>query len=88
MNRATDMASHAPEKQMAVRPEGFPGPNGPALPILTLPEAGKLLGLPVSGVRLLIARGHLRYQRLGKRHVVHAGDVRGYVEKNWRREGR
>jgi excisionase family DNA binding protein len=73
-------APNTQRKESPGQVSDFPG-------IWTLPEVAERLRVPVSFVRLLIARGQLQFQRLGKRHVVKADDVRAYVERNWRREG-
>jgi excisionase family DNA binding protein len=56
-------------------------------PLLTVPEAAKFLRAPIYSVRLLIRRGKLRYQRVGKRFVLPRADVEAYLENGWKREG-
>lgn len=55
--------------------------------VVTVPEAAELLSVPRHAVYVLIRTGKVRYQRLGKRHLVHRGDLTDYIEKNWKREG-
>lgn len=55
--------------------------------VLTVQQAAELLGVPKFSVYLLIRTGKVRYQKLGKRHIVHRGDLEQYIEKNWKREG-
>ena len=56
-------------------------------PAVTVPEAAELLGVPRYTVYTLIRTGRVRYQRLGKRHLIHRLDLSEYIEKSWRREG-
>jgi excisionase family DNA binding protein len=56
-------------------------------PLLTIPEAAKFLHAPIYTVRLLIRRGKLRHQRIGKRFVVPRADVEAHLESGWKREG-
>ncbi len=55
--------------------------------VITVPQAAELLGVPRFTVYVLLRTGKVRYQKLGKRHLVHRGDLAEYIEKNWRREG-
>lgn len=55
--------------------------------VLTVQQAAELLGVPKFSVYLLIRTGKVRYQKLGKRHIVHRGDLEQYIEKSWKREG-
>jgi excisionase family DNA binding protein len=54
---------------------------------MTVQQAADLLGVPRFSVYVLIRTGKVRYQKLGKRHLVHPGDLETYIEKSWRREG-
>ena len=56
-------------------------------PVLTVQQAAELLGVPKFSVYVLIRTGKVRYQKLGKRHLVHRDDLTQYIEKNWKREG-
>jgi excisionase family DNA binding protein len=56
-------------------------------PAVTVPEAAELLGVPRHAVYTLIRTGRVRYQRLGKRHLIHRRDLAEYIEKSWKREG-
>jgi excisionase family DNA binding protein len=56
-------------------------------PAVTVPEAAELLGVPRHTVYILIRTGKVRYQRLGKRHLIHRRDLAEYIEKSWKREG-
>lgn len=55
--------------------------------VLTLPEAARFLHVPLHSIRLLVRRGKVRHQRIGKRFVVPCVDLVGYLEHSWRREG-
>ena len=55
--------------------------------ILSLREISKRLNVPLCSVRLLVRRGHVRYQRIGKQYFVPEADVAALIEKGWRREG-
>jgi excisionase family DNA binding protein len=54
---------------------------------MTVQQAAELLGVPRFSVYVLIRTGKVRYQKLGKRHLVHRGDLEAYIEKGWKREG-
>lgn len=57
------------------------------MPVLTVQQAAELLGVPRFAVYVLIRTGKVRYQKLGKRHLLHRDDLTAYIEKNWKREG-
>jgi excisionase family DNA binding protein len=54
---------------------------------MTVQQAAELLGVPRFSIYVLIRTGKVRYQKLGKRHLVHRGDLETYIEKGWKREG-
>ncbi len=54
---------------------------------ITVPQAAELLGVPRFSVYVLIRTGKIRYQKLGKRHLLHRRELEDYIEKNWKREG-
>ena len=56
-------------------------------PAVTVPEAAEFLGVPRHAVYILIRTGRVRYQRLGKRHLIHRLDLSEYIETSWKREG-
>ena len=54
---------------------------------ITVQQAAELLCVPRFSVYVLIRTGKVRYQKLGKRHLVHRADLESYIEKSWKREG-
>lgn len=56
-------------------------------PVISVPEAAELLGVPRFSVYVLIRTGKVRYQKIGKRHLIHRRDLAEFLEKNWKREG-
>lgn len=56
-------------------------------PAVTVPEAAELLGVPRHAVHILIRTGRVRYQRLGKRNLIHRLDLSEYIERSRNREG-
>jgi len=70
------------------RPEGFAGFPVEGSPVFTIPEMAAYLRVPIISARLLIRRGHVRHQRIGKRFLVPREDVDRYLAANWRQEGR
>jgi excisionase family DNA binding protein len=56
-------------------------------PVFTLPQAAQYLSVPTYAIRLLVRRGKLRYQRIGKRFVVPRADVESLLNNGWKREG-
>ena len=54
---------------------------------LTVPQAATLLGVPRFTIYKLVRTGKIRFQKLGKRHLIHRGDLSAYIDQNWRREG-
>jgi excisionase family DNA binding protein len=65
----------------------MPEPIELSSPVWTLPEAAKFLNVPTYAVRVLVHRGKLRYQRIGKRFVVPKADVLSLLETGWKRQG-
>jgi excisionase family DNA binding protein len=62
--------------------------NAVAVPsVLSISEAASFLNSTPHFVRLLIRRGKLPYQRIGKRFVVARASLESYLSANWRREG-
>jgi excisionase family DNA binding protein len=56
-------------------------------PVISVPEAAELLSVPRFSVYVLIRTGKVRYQKIGKRHLIHRRDLAEFLEKNWKREG-
>jgi excisionase family DNA binding protein len=54
---------------------------------MSVQQAAELLGVPRFSIYVLIRTGKVRYQKLGKRHLVHRSDLESYIEKSWKREG-
>jgi excisionase family DNA binding protein len=55
--------------------------------VITVQKAAELLGVPKFSIYILIRTGKVRYQKLGKKHLICRRDLDEYIEKNWQREG-
>jgi excisionase family DNA binding protein len=55
--------------------------------VMTVKEMAAHLHVPKSTARKIIRRGHVRYQRLGKRWIVPFSDVQAFIDSGWKREG-
>jgi excisionase family DNA binding protein len=56
-------------------------------PVWTIPEAARYLKVPIYTVRLMIRRGQLSYQRLGKKFILPISEVKAILAAGWKREG-
>jgi excisionase family DNA binding protein len=56
--------------------------------LLSVEEAGTLIGLGKWRIRALIYRGELPYVLLGRRKMVDIRDIEALIESNKRREGK
>lgn len=56
-------------------------------PVWTIPEAARYLKVPIYTVRLLIRRGQIPYQRLGKKFLLPISEVKAYLANGWKRSG-
>jgi excisionase family DNA binding protein len=54
---------------------------------ITVVQAAEVLNVSKHAVYQLVRTGRVRYQRIGRRYVLHHGDLQLYLEGNWRREG-
>lgn len=54
-------------------------------PCWTLKQAASYLRVPVYSVRLLVSRGAIPHQRIGKRFLVPIAEVKAYLSANWKR---
>ena len=54
---------------------------------LTVDEAAKFLQCARFTVDKLINTGVVRYQRLGRKNLIHRGDLLKYIEQHWVKEG-
>jgi len=62
--------------------------NGSTNPeVMTVAEMATHLHIPKSAARKIIRRGHVRYQRIGKKWIVPFEDVRSFINAGWKREG-
>ena len=55
--------------------------------VITVQQAAELLGVPKFSIYVLIRTGKVRYQKLGKKHLICRADLDNYIERSWRREG-
>jgi excisionase family DNA binding protein len=55
--------------------------------VITVQQAAELLGVPKFSIYVLIRTGKVRYQKLGKKHLICRADLDSYIERSWRREG-
>lgn len=62
--------------------------TAPQSPVMDLKQAAEYMHATVPGVRALIYKGILSYQRVGKKHVVPRREVEQHVERSWRRNGK
>lgn len=56
-------------------------------PFLTVGEAASFLQCARFTVDKLLATGAVRYQRLGRKNLIHRGDLLKYLEQHWVKEG-
>jgi excisionase family DNA binding protein len=54
-------------------------------PVWTIPEASRYLKVPIYTVRLLIKRGQIPYQRLGKKFLLPIAEVKAMLAAGWKR---
>ena len=59
----------------------------PETPIFTVLEAAEFLKCTTNFVRLLMRRGKLPYQRVGKKYVVPVKAVHQYLDSSWQVQG-
>jgi excisionase family DNA binding protein len=76
------LQSRTPLKNPAAAPSGVE-----VRPFLTVDEAAKFLQCARFTVDKLVNTGVVRYQRLGKKNLIHRGDLLKYLEQHWVKEG-
>jgi excisionase family DNA binding protein len=64
-----------------------PAPPVAEPPFLTVDEAAKFLRCARFTVDKLVNTGVVRYQKLGRRNLIHRGDLLKYIEQHWVKEG-
>jgi excisionase family DNA binding protein len=55
-------------------------------PVWTIPEAARYLKVPIYTIRLLIRRGQIPYQRLGKKFLLPISEVKSMLAAGWQRK--